>query len=333
MTQQHGSSHCNGVATSCNDNSKCNRESGNGKEDDDEVEVELAVELDTKAELAPVERGSIMKEVERQVNGINDITVSRVIETGSGLGNGDIGGACMEMERRLSDFQIQGEDEGSCQVASDVDCMGHLKSLSGSELQRPSINLEVVIGPTQDNGLFNGVGGVCVNHATSNGLDLVEDAIVSKDNRAGQLSLLSEQPQLAGSDMRCASSSRNGLQNEGKGKEVIVVGDGSSILFWTDKWIGQSSLEHQFPRLFGLSTEPLGSLKWFVDEKNANGRWILTFKRPLRAWEEEELFRLFQILGEGPELRVNREDHIRWLSSSSGIFQVQVVGLLLLESV
>ncbi|CAL5380958.1 unnamed protein product [Camellia sinensis] len=103
----------------------------------------------------------------------------------------------------------------------------------------------------------------------------------------------------------------------------IEVGDGSSILFWSDKWIGHSSLENQFPRLFGLSTEPLGSLKWFVDEKNANGRWTLTFRRPLRAWEEEELLRLLQILGEGPDLRVNSEDSIRWLSSPSGIFHVR----------
>jgi len=63
----------------------------------------------------------------------------------------------------------------------------------------------------------------------------------------------------------------------------LVVGDGSRIPFWCDKWIGQSSLENPFSRLFGLSTEPHGSLQWFVDEKNANGRWILTFKRPLCA--------------------------------------------------
>ncbi|KAI8024733.1 hypothetical protein LOK49_LG02G01403 [Camellia lanceoleosa] len=187
-----GSSHCNGVATSCNDNSKCYRKSGIGKEEEDEVEVELAVELNSKAELALVERGSIMKEMERQVNGIDDMTASRVIETGSGLGIGDIDGACMVMERRLSDFQIQGEDEGSCQVVGNVDNMGYLKSLSGLELQRPSINLEVVIGLAQDNGLCNGVGGVCINHAASNGLALVEEAIVSKDIRAGQLSLPSE---------------------------------------------------------------------------------------------------------------------------------------------
>lgn len=103
----------------------------------------------------------------------------------------------------------------------------------------------------------------------------------------------------------------------------LVVGDGSRILFCCDKWFGQSSLENQFPRLFGLSSEPHGSLKWFVDEKVANGRWILNFRRPLRAWEEEELSWLLQILGEGLVLRANSEDHIKWLASSSGIFQVR----------
>lgn len=72
----------------------------------------------------------------------------------------------------------------------------------------------------------------------------------------------------------------------------IVIGDGSRILFWCDKWFGQSSLENQFPRLFGLSTEPYGSLKWYVEEKVANGRWMLNFRRPLCTWEEEELLRL-----------------------------------------
>ena len=43
------------------------------------------------------------------------------------------------------------------------------------------------------------------------------------------------------------------------------------------------------------------------------------FKRPLLAWEEDELQRLHDVLGEGPELRLESNDRILWKADPIGI--------------
>lgn len=68
-----------------------------------------------------------------------------------------------------------------------------------------------------------------------------------------------------------------------------VVGDGRDTFFWYDKWVGDTSLRINFPRLFELAVEKesrveyMGRRGW---EPNS-GVWV--WRRQLFAWEEESL--------------------------------------------
>ncbi|KAL7195827.1 hypothetical protein ACSBR1_035959 [Camellia fascicularis] len=83
----------------------------------------------------------------------------------------------------------------------------------------------------------------------------------------------------------------------------INLGDGKRVFFWLDKWLRNMKLKDEFPRLFSLSTEKEDSLEFFVQRKEDVGSWHLTFRRPLRSWEEAEVSRLYALLAEAPTLR------------------------------
>ena len=50
--------------------------------------------------------------------------------------------------------------------------------------------------------------------------------------------------------------------------------------------------------------------------------WSLSFRRPLRSWEEEDLHRLVAMLMEVLEPRANRHDSFDWKANSTGILSV-----------
>lgn len=105
----------------------------------------------------------------------------------------------------------------------------------------------------------------------------------------------------------------------------IKLGDGKQVFFWLDKWLRNMKLKDEFPRLFSLSIEKEDSLEFFVQRKKGVGGWHLTFRRPLRSWEEAGVVRLYALLAEAPPLRPNIPDSLRWLRSSSGKFTVAAV--------
>ncbi|XP_028066878.1 uncharacterized protein LOC114269715 [Camellia sinensis] len=98
----------------------------------------------------------------------------------------------------------------------------------------------------------------------------------------------------------------------------IKVGDGNRVRFWLDVWHGGFCFKEVFPRLFSLSTEKNGSLKFFVDKKGISGAWDLCLRRPLRQWEVEEAFRLTDILTAAPRLSLGVKDNPRWLDCKPG---------------
>ena len=48
-------------------------------------------------------------------------------------------------------------------------------------------------------------------------------------------------------------------------------------------------LKDVFPKHFNLSKTKDGSLKLLVQTKEVAGEWNFSFKRPLRAWKENEV--------------------------------------------
>ncbi|CAL5372109.1 unnamed protein product [Camellia sinensis] len=105
----------------------------------------------------------------------------------------------------------------------------------------------------------------------------------------------------------------------------IILGNGERIHFWTDRWFNDMSLRSEFPRLFSLSVEKEGALKFFYHWKGPGSDWKLAFRRSLLAWEEEEVHRLNVLLAEVPNLNPLTEDYCLWRASNSGVFSVASV--------
>ncbi|XP_028061079.1 uncharacterized protein LOC114264595 [Camellia sinensis] len=63
----------------------------------------------------------------------------------------------------------------------------------------------------------------------------------------------------------------------------LVIGYGERIQFWTDRWFNGRSLRNDFPRLFSLSMDKEGTLKFFYQRKWQDTNWKPELRRPLLA--------------------------------------------------
>ncbi|XP_071709162.1 uncharacterized protein [Rutidosis leptorrhynchoides] len=74
----------------------------------------------------------------------------------------------------------------------------------------------------------------------------------------------------------------------------MVVGNGSSIHFWDDLWLGNSSLSARFNRLYHLDSVPNGSIVSKVD----NGNWNFSWTRDNAGGRsQQQLSDLLELLG------------------------------------
>ncbi|KAL7235688.1 hypothetical protein ACSBR1_019058 [Camellia fascicularis] len=87
----------------------------------------------------------------------------------------------------------------------------------------------------------------------------------------------------------------------------------------------EHQLKVEFPRLYSLSGDKDGILKDYVQRRQSTGVWVFSFRRPLLAWEEEEIDRLQGWLGCGPRIRLNCPDALHWDADPSGQFTVASV--------
>jgi hypothetical protein len=65
------------------------------------------------------------------------------------------------------------------------------------------------------------------------------------------------------------------------------IDDGSSILFWSDVWIGSNALRSIFPRLYQNSTFRNGLVNEMGQWVNDQWRWNLVWRRNLLSYEEQ----------------------------------------------
>lgn len=87
------------------------------------------------------------------------------------------------------------------------------------------------------------------------------------------------------------------------------VGDGQSILFWYNKWLGSEPLKDAFPELFAISSQQLVSVGNAGSWRRDQWTWGLTWKRQLNPNEEESLHSLETIL---VDVHLVAESHDRW---------------------
>ncbi|MCH80347.1 ribonuclease H protein [Trifolium medium] len=87
------------------------------------------------------------------------------------------------------------------------------------------------------------------------------------------------------------------------------VGMGNSVKFWKDVWVGNQSLEHRFPRLFGISVQQNEMVQNMGVWMNGEWRWELLWRRQFFVWENE----LVRELGEVINTPLLSEEVDRWV--------------------
>lgn len=84
------------------------------------------------------------------------------------------------------------------------------------------------------------------------------------------------------------------------------VGNGSGTLFWTEPWVGTTSVATSFSRLFSISSQKEASVDqmgtWIRDQWSWNFLW----RKELFVWENGLLAALMLVLS-GCSFSINRE--------------------------
>ncbi|XP_068491914.1 uncharacterized protein [Phaseolus vulgaris] len=74
------------------------------------------------------------------------------------------------------------------------------------------------------------------------------------------------------------------------------VGNGKSIKFWEDRWVGNDILKNKFPRLFSLCVEKDVSLEHCGFWANSVREWSLAWRRSLFDWEKVQVRQLLEVV-------------------------------------
>nr|KYP48497.1 hypothetical protein KK1_029789 [Cajanus cajan] len=99
-----------------------------------------------------------------------------------------------------------------------------------------------------------------------------------------------------------------------------VVGDGDSVLFWHDRWVGGVILSEIFPHLYSLAANKqstVGENGLFVE---GGWQWEFQWRRRLILQRERELENKLGELVGGVELRLNIPDMWLWKCDPSKAF-------------
>jgi hypothetical protein len=109
---------------------------------------------------------------------------------------------------------------------------------------------------------------------------------------------------------------------------VRRIGDGTQTRFWDHKWCGNICIKDKFQRLYSLATCKDDVV---TDLLKFNGdRWVWSWhwRRPLLAWEEEQLIEMEEAL-DGTSLLEGTEDKWVWTHDAAAGFSVKSAYLIL----
>ena len=103
-----------------------------------------------------------------------------------------------------------------------------------------------------------------------------------------------------------------------------MVGDGSLILFWHDKWTGENYLKTLYPQLFVCLANKEACISEVLSPPvGDNDRvWSLRFYREFNDWELAASYSLLHFI----QTRIPRggdSDRVFWCLNGSGKFNVQ----------
>ena len=95
---------------------------------------------------------------------------------------------------------------------------------------------------------------------------------------------------------------------------ILKVGDGSSILFWHDRWYEAGVFKILFPRLFAISLQKQALISQMGEWIGNSWAWRLQWRRELYAWEQEEVH-AFQLIIEQNGPKILSKDGVSWKQS------------------
>jgi len=95
------------------------------------------------------------------------------------------------------------------------------------------------------------------------------------------------------------------------------LGNGLLLKFWTDKWLGNTTLQEDFPDLFRIAQDPNS-----VIAANREGiNWDLRFRRNMHDWEVNDLVDLFARL-QHCHINLQAADKLKW-GHQKGVYTVK----------
>uniref|UniRef100_A0A7N2M263 Importin N-terminal domain-containing protein n=1 Tax=Quercus lobata TaxID=97700 RepID=A0A7N2M263_QUELO len=104
----------------------------------------------------------------------------------------------------------------------------------------------------------------------------------------------------------------------------FVVGEGTCIRFWHDRWIGDNTLKDLYPELYVFSAVKdacISEVLW-IPEGGIVRVWDLTFYRAFEDWELAASYFLFQLI----QTRIPRDDRsdtLGWRLKGDGKFDIR----------
>lgn len=113
----------------------------------------------------------------------------------------------------------------------------------------------------------------------------------------------------------------------------LKVGDGRTILFWKDIWLGTTTLSSLFPTLYGILNNNEEKLSDVLARKDVSFQWDFDFRRSLYDWESVSLTELRNLLdNSGVAASFDSPDKLVWQGCASGRFSVKSIYNLAVSS-
>ena len=75
-----------------------------------------------------------------------------------------------------------------------------------------------------------------------------------------------------------------------------MLGDGSWIRFWHDRWCGDTKLKEEFSVLYSIAREKDASVAANVEFLGGAPQWNVIFSREVHDWEVDVITALYQKL-------------------------------------
>jgi hypothetical protein len=102
----------------------------------------------------------------------------------------------------------------------------------------------------------------------------------------------------------------------------FVIGDGTLVRFWMDRWCEEGVLHRLFPAIYNIAQDQQAAVSEYLSWHQEDMVWSVKLGRSLQDWEMEEFMALMEFLYNQNVKRAEK-DSIRWNHTKSGKFEVR----------